>query len=210
MSESTIDWGSGLTDDELREWARSPRAQVTTYGVQEGLWGSGEKMVRVSLGHQSAIVPESKARDLGFQFGLFLFLLCCLLGGAARAQETKPISDCPRCIMQPGHWSKYNRTYRYEHKFWDRQQEVAFAVSTAFKVADLAQTCHHLAAPDWHERWMPTQSCAGLAGLGVAGTAMQLVGGDLMHRHHHHRIERWIPWIVTAGSAFGITFSFTP
>lgn len=197
MSESTIDWGSGLTDDELREWARSPRAQVSTYGVQEGLWGNGEKMVRVSLGHQSAIVPEAKARDLGFQFGLFLFLLCCLLSGAARAQ----LPDEPKPQPAP-------RIYRYEHRFWDDQQKIAFAISTGVKMADAWQTCYQFAhSPGWHEEWMPTQSCAGLVGLGIAGTAMQVVAGDMLHRHHHHRLERLVPWIVTAGNVAGITFS---
>lgn len=90
-------------------------------------------------------------------------------------------------------------------KFWDRQQIIGFAASTGMRAWDAAQTCSKFANdPLWRERWLPTQSCAGVTSLLMTGEAAQTAAQYLLFRTGHRKLERIIPWVSTAVSGVAI------
>lgn len=95
------------------------------------------------------------------------------------------------------------------HKFWDKKNTTAFAITGAIRAVDAAYTCSKMSNPYFRERWLPVKSCAGVS-VWLAGTqATQLGVTYLAHRTGHHKWERWIPYVWTAPSAVGIGYTFT-
>ena len=94
------------------------------------------------------------------------------------------------------------------HALWDAYGKTALFVSTAARAADAALTCRNLASGG-HEQWMPTQSCGGVVGLIAVGEAGQIAATAWLHHTQHHKLERIVPWVFTAGSlaAFGYSAS---
>src|SRR2546423_401835 len=124
---------------------------------------------------------------------VLLTLLVLSLGGFS--QDTR--------MAFTGHSAAFNMAARLErepapkagdHRFWDRQNKISFAVTAAIRSFDIAQTCYGL-AHGARELTLPTQSCAGVAGFVAAGQGGQLLGQWIAHRHGWHRLERVIPYV---------------
>lgn len=94
------------------------------------------------------------------------------------------------------------------HRFADKQNVGAFAAAFALRSVDSASTCYNLAnTPTWRERWLPVKSCVGVASYNVASVTAGAAAAYLLHRTHHHRLERWMPWATAAGAAAGIIYT---
>ena len=92
------------------------------------------------------------------------------------------------------------------HRFYDKPAKIQVAANLLAAGADLAQTCRNLSRGG-HEDWMPTQSCAGVAGIMVAGQITQESLAYLLHHKGHHRLERATRFISLAGNTSGLTYS---
>ena len=93
--------------------------------------------------------------------------------------------------------------------FWTRQQIIAQSANFALRAADTALTCRDLSR-GWIEAWEPTQTCRGVVLWTMAGVPASIGLSYALHRTHHDRIARWVPYIFASGSAAGITYSFWP
>jgi hypothetical protein len=93
-----------------------------------------------------------------------------------------------------------------QHKFFDRQQLLALYVHSGIRLADTIKTCRSL-SHGGVEDWIPSQSCAGVAGWQAGSVGLTLGIGWLFHQHGHHILERWTPWLASGASAAGLTKS---
>ena len=92
-------------------------------------------------------------------------------------------------------------------KFWDRQRIASESVAYGLAATDIANTCYSLKVRGWHERWAPTQSCAGVAAWIAAGQAGQTAMSYRAYKHGHMRLSRAIPWVSASRSGLAITYS---
>jgi hypothetical protein len=97
-------------------------------------------------------------------------------------------------------------TLAAQHKFFDRQQLLALYVHSGIRLADTIKTCRSL-SHGGVEDWIPSQSCAGVAGWQAGSVGLTLGIGWLFHQHGHHTLERWTPWLASGASAAGLTKS---
>jgi hypothetical protein len=113
-----------------------------------------------------------------------------------------PIAPAPRPISPTQRSLKLG-----EHRFWDRENVIGFAVHGAVRVADATQTCMLLGKPGRHESTLPMQSCGAIAAYSVASIPAQIGTSYLLHRRGHHTMERWLPYLWAAPSAVGFGVS---
>jgi hypothetical protein len=92
------------------------------------------------------------------------------------------------------------------HALFDSYGRSALLVSTAARAADAALSCSNLSAGG-HERWLPTQSCGGVVAWIAAGEVAQVGATAWLHHEGHHRVERVVPWLFTAGSLAAVGYS---
>ena len=72
----------------------------------------------------------------------------------------------------------------------------------------MAQTCYHLDnTKGWHERNLPTQSCAGVVGMTAGFIAAGEVLGYVLHRHNHHLLEQAPRAYLLYGNLRGLVYS---
>lgn len=79
------------------------------------------------------------------------------------------------------------------------QNKIETVANFGVRAADIAHTCYHMkTVKGWHENWLPTQSCAGVAAidLGFAGGAFTL---DRLLRNKHPHLAHF--QIVSAAGA---------
>jgi len=93
------------------------------------------------------------------------------------------------------------------HAFYDRAAKAQVATNLVAIGADLAQTCRNLSRGGGHEDWMPTQSCAGVAGIMAAGQIAQETFAYFLHRRGHHKLERAVRFVSLTGNTAGIIYS---
>jgi len=79
-------------------------------------------------------------------------------------------------------------------------------VHSGVRLADTIKTCRAL-SHGATEDWIPTQSCAGIAGWQAGSVGLTLGVGWLFHHTGHHTFERLTPWVATGASAAGLTKS---
>lgn len=96
-----------------------------------------------------------------------------------------------------------------EHKFWDRQNWLLFAVSAAFSGADFAVTRANLQSGGRElnpvARMMGTSTPA-LAANFAGETAGLISVSYLFHRTGHHRLERAVSYVNIGASAGAVSY----
>jgi len=98
------------------------------------------------------------------------------------------------------------KAIRPAHSFYSRPAKIELATWGAVGGFDFAQTCHNIKTGG-REDWTPTQSCGGLAALSVAAVGAEELIRYALHRHGHHRLERFVLPVAIAGNLAGIVTS---
>lgn len=93
-----------------------------------------------------------------------------------------------------------------EHRFFDRTNISAIAITSSLRVADGIATCKNLQSGG-REHWLPTQSCVGVSAWLAAGEGTQITLQWILHRRGHHKLERIVPVIGATGSAISVGYS---
>lgn len=93
-----------------------------------------------------------------------------------------------------------------EHKFFDKEQLIGLCVHAGVRTADTIVTFHNI-SNGATERWIPTQSYAGIAAWQSGSVGLALGVGYLFHKTGHHKLERITPWVATGASGAGLTKS---
>ena len=141
---------------------------------------------------------------------LFLFA-----GGTASAQRftqtrfhAEDFEPAAAPAIQPGELPAAPES----HKFWDRENKVLFAATTAAAAADFAVTYQNLQSGG--KELNPVTrlfagSTAGLA-LNFAGQTTGVMGlSYLFHKTGHHRLERLTPVVNFGASAFAVAYGLS-
>jgi hypothetical protein len=96
-----------------------------------------------------------------------------------------------------------------EHRFWDRENTLLFATSTAFSAADFVVTRDNLHSGGQELNPVTrifTGSTAGLA-MNFAGETVGVVGlSYFFHKTGHHKLERAVSMMNIGASAAAVTF----
>lgn len=105
------------------------------------------------------------------------------------------------------------------HKFFDRQNFIAFSAAAALRGADSGYTCAVGVGTTTHnadgsitvhrEDMLPVNSCHGVVLLNTAFTGVGLAGSYLMHRLGWHKLERLPNWITASVPAAAIAYTAT-
>lgn len=94
------------------------------------------------------------------------------------------------------------------HRFLDTKGKVAIGVNLAVTTLDAVGTCRTLAAGG-HETWLPTQHCAPASLLILGDVAFDTSLAYILHRTHHHKLERIAQIIAPIDSVVGIARTVT-
>src|SRR5215475_5559009 len=91
------------------------------------------------------------------------------------------------------------------HRFWDNKNVLLFSGVAVFRGLDYASTRNFMARGR-EEILLPddvVDNSAGFASLEAAATATSVGLSYLMHRTHHHKLERWVSITHISVTAFG-------
>jgi hypothetical protein len=137
-------------------------------------------------------------------------LLALALAGAAGANELpdmpKPKVEADAVVAVKAAKLVEPKSLTNDHKFWDRTNKIEFAVGWTLFAFDAAQTCHNL-ANGGHEDFNKSQSCAANVAI-MAGWQAGMFGvARLLHKTHHHKLERIPEAYLIANSVRGIVYS---
>jgi hypothetical protein len=81
-------------------------------------------------------------------------------------------------------------------------------MQVALASADASKTCQNL-SNGGHERFMPTQSCAGVTGFIAGGVVLNVVARYWLLRHGHPELSTALGVIGSAESATAVIYSST-
>ena len=93
------------------------------------------------------------------------------------------------------------------HK-WSRTHKAITVARIAFAGADLGRTCSNL-ANGAHERFLPTQSCAGVGAFILSGVAVEMLIDWQLTRRGHDKLGMTVEAIGAASNAVGFAYSST-
>jgi hypothetical protein len=132
------------------------------------------------------------------RFGAVVLLgFATLLTISARAQQQK--SD----FLSTGDFQ--------EHKFWDRQNKITFAAHAGLAATDFALTHRNLASGGRElnpvARPFTNMGTPGEVLFFAGGTAASMGLSYMMHKTHHHSMERWVTRYAIADSASGVAYN---
>jgi hypothetical protein len=95
------------------------------------------------------------------------------------------------------------------HRFWDRENSILFATSTAFSAADFVVTRDNLRGGGQELNPVTrlfTGSTAALA-VNFAGESAGVIGlSYFFHKTGHHKLERYVSMLNISSSAAAVTF----
>ena len=98
-----------------------------------------------------------------------------------------------------------------EHKFWDRRNKIMFAAHAGLAATDFALTHRNLASGGRElnpvARPFTNMGTPGEVLFFAGGTATSIGLSYMMHKTHHHSMERWIARYAIADSASGVAFN---
>jgi hypothetical protein len=128
---------------------------------------------------------------------ILLFVLVTLLTLSASAQQTN---------------SNWVSTGDFQqHKFWDRQNKILFAAHAGLAATDFALTHRNLANGGKElnpiARPFTDMGTPGEVAFFAGSTAASLGVTYLLHKTHHHSMERWVARYGVADSAAGVAFN---
>ena len=98
-----------------------------------------------------------------------------------------------------------------EHHFWDGTNRLLFSGVALFRGLDYAST-RNFQARGRQEILLPddvVNNSAGFAALETAGTATSVGISYLLHRLHHHKMERWLAVGHLGITAFGVARNYS-
>lgn len=108
---------------------------------------------------------------------------------------------------------------KMEHRFYDRPAKIELALALTADGFDNAASCNFvdhdgqkrfLPSGAWtlhREDYLPTQTCLGITAFLTAELAGQEALAYLLHRTHHHKLERVIRFVTIAGNTRAIIHS---
>lgn len=76
------------------------------------------------------------------------------------------------------------------------------------RAADTVQTCIHLRDPQWHEDFLPWQSCAPIAAYNAGMVGAEILSSHELTHYGHRRLARLDRWAFIAPPAVAIVWSF--
>jgi hypothetical protein len=97
------------------------------------------------------------------------------------------------------------------HAFWDRTNILLFSGVAVFRGLDYASTRNFLARGR-DEILIPddiVNNSAAFAGLEAAGTLTSVGLSYLLHRTHHHKLERWLSIGHIGVTGFGVVRNYS-
>jgi hypothetical protein len=90
-----------------------------------------------------------------------------------------------------------------EHRFLDTPNKVAIFATIGLRATDAAVTCHGL-HQGFQEGGLPTQSCGAVIGYSAGFAGLSVSSSYLLHKTHHHSLERLASWAAAPASFVGI------
>lgn len=89
------------------------------------------------------------------------------------------------------------------------QSKLATAANFSLRAADTAQTCYGFHSnPTFHENWLNTNSCHGVALYNVGFAFGAWAGDRLLIKHNHPKLAK-LQWVSAVGAAAGIGYTST-
>jgi len=147
--------------------------------------------------------------DSCFGRTVVLLLVTCLLAGqSAAAQESKQPS--PNAISSKASLPDAP-SQKPPHAFWDRTNILLFSGVAVFRGLDYASTRNFLARGR-EEVLIPddiVNNSAGFASLEAAATLTSVGLSYLLHRTHHHKLERWLSIGHIGVTGFGVVRNYS-
>jgi len=136
------------------------------------------------------------------------FLLMTLVLIPVRAPAQQPTATTPSSAPAPVPQaaSKYP-----PHAFWDRTNILLFSGVAVFRGLDYASTRNFLARGR-DEILIPddiVNNSAAFASLEAAGTLTSVGLSYLLHRTHHHKLERWLSIGHIGVTGFGVVRNYS-
>ena len=142
---------------------------------------------------------------LGYLLLAFLLITLVLIPFPAQAQQSTatpdsapaPVPDAP--------------SRNPPHAFWDRTNILLFSGVAVFRGLDYASTRNFLARGR-DEILIPddiVNNSAAFASLEAAGTLTSVGLSYLLHRTHHHKLERWLSIGHIGVTGFGVVRNYS-
>ncbi len=139
-----------------------------------------------------------------------LFAICLSLVLSAEAQEPSPpnLSPASAPASAPAPTPPQPSP---PHAFWDRTNILLFSGVAVFRGLDYASTRNFLARGR-DEILIPddiVNNSAAFASLEAAGTLTSVGLSYLLHRTHHHKLERWLSIGHIGVTGFGVVRNYS-
>jgi hypothetical protein len=99
-----------------------------------------------------------------------------------------------------------NASKAQQHNFYDKPAKIQVVINLSVVGADLGQSCWNL-THGGREVGVPTQSCAVIGGIMVAGQIAQESIAYFFHRRGHHKLERAVRFISLSANVEGLIYS---
>ena len=141
-------------------------------------------------------------------FVALLFAICCLAASSAQAQQpAQPAGgqESPNATVPDA------PSLKPPHAFWDRTNILLFSGVAVFRGLDYASTRNFLARGR-DEILIPddiVNNSAAFASLEAAGTLTSVGLSYLLHRTHHHKLERWLSIGHISVTGFGVVRNYS-
>lgn len=147
-----------------------------------------------------------------------VFVFVCLVSyGAAQAQlnpaldasvtdlPAAPSAEVEPLVMRP------LPPLHSEHRFWDKQNTSLLVVHAGLETADFFLT-HDAIASGGRElnpiaRPLVKMGTGGQIAFFAGGTLATMGVSYLLHKTHHHRLERMVEWYSIADSSWGVSYN---
>jgi hypothetical protein len=147
--------------------------------------------------------------DSSFGRTVVLLLLSCLLAAKSdAAQQSEQPSPNPISTTVP---LPDAPSQKPPHAFWDRTNILLFSGVAVFRGLDYASTRNFLARGR-EEVLIPddiVNNSAGFASLEAAATLTSVGLSYLLHRTHHHKLERWLSIGHIGVTGFGVVRNYS-
>ena len=91
---------------------------------------------------------------------------------------------------------------------WGQSKPLTW-VNVGVRGVDTVQTCVRMQQPGFRERWLKTQSCAGVAAYNGGFTLASVLGDRWLEKHGHPKLGKFVQMLSISGSSMGIWYTST-